>query len=905
MIAKGASRNNPRQLAVYLMRVERYATGEPVALLEFQSAWAHGLTFEKSPDDVWRMTSPVILQQTAAKLIEGFRDWQVLTEGTKQGRDGLYHAEISPEAHYAATMTPEQWKRAADILGEELGLQGQPRAVVLHGGTDGRKHLHVVWARTDIEEMKLVSDSYNYVAHEKASHRMELEFGQEFVPGKHAKRDREQQPEFPRQDYDYAEAQMAERSPLTVGERKEQIRALQAAAANGQEFKKGLEKAGYVLAQGERGYVVVDEVGVYSALTKNLQGVMKKAEVEAFMADVPLNQLPTVDDARARQKEKALSAQQAELSQPARQTDDERKEKITALRKQADTAQAFKNALEENGYVLARGDKRGYVLVDDQGAIFSLSRYVTDIKGKEFKTFMASLDVATLPDVQQATDRQAERLAKGKEPAPEASKFLSPEHAEKFLQPPPAPENQPRPIDLTTDTPKEQPSKFLPPELAAKVETPKPVEIPAPVTEPKPAEPAKKKGYDPGAYSPAAPVLAPPPPPSETRRAPLPSDPWMAQTGGVDNLGPAHLESAQNSYEKWDLKTRYDFANYVDYVQRQWKDKPLPPPPTQAGAPAEAPAVPLQLVVPAKKKGYDYGAYSPASGPIRGPVTVPAPPSPPAPPQPTVPDMAEGPKPTWIKEREPRVPITPKQPGVNFDTYAPKSPEPAAPAAPDLRDQKLKEDFQKPAAPPPPKPEPTIDPEIEVIRKRIFARQQAENRKFLQLYAAEERDKVQAIERAGQDLTAANVDKLEAFDFKQQNALQAELQRHAPRKGVKEALRKFFKAEDEEARAAERQEEMDLFRSQQAHDRRAYIRSLEESRDNTLNRMRDQLKALRAEHQAEQSERNKGYDDELARRLRERQKAIDLAREQSEWAKDFDKEQEQRWNDPDVPRWGK
>ena len=162
-----------------------------------------------------------------------------------------------------------------------------------------------------------------------------------------------------------------------------------------------------------------------------------------------------------------------------------------------------------------------------------------------------------------------------------------------------------------------------------------------------------------------------------------------------------------------------------------------------------------------------------------------------------------------------------------------------------MRDQKLKEEFQKPAAPPPPKPEPTIDPEIEVIRKRIFARQQAENRKFTQLYAAEERDKIQAIERAGQNITAANVDKMEVFDFQQRKALQAEQDRHAPRKGVKEALRKFFKPEDEEAKAAERQEEMDLFRSQQAHDRRAYIKSLEESRDDTLNRMRDQLKALR------------------------------------------------------------
>src|ERR1700733_6754394 len=421
MIAKGASRNNPRQLAVYLMRVERYATGEPVALLEFQSAWANGLNFEKNPDDVWRMSSPVMLQQTAAKLIEVFRDWQVLTEGTKQGRDGLYHAEISPEARYAATMTPEQWKRAADILGEELGLQGQPRAVVLHGGTDGRKHLHVVWARIDVETMKIISDGYNYAAQEKASLRMELEFGHEIIPGKHAKRDREKQPEFPRQEYDFAEAQMAERSPMTVGERKEQIRALQAAAANGLEFKKGLEDAGYVLAQGDRGYVVVDEASVYSALTKNLQGVMKKAEVEAFMADVPLNQLPTINDARARQKEKALTAQRVELNTvdkatPAELTDAERKEQVTALRTQADTAQAFKNALEENGYILAQGDKRGYVLVDAQGEIFSLSRYVTDIKGKEFKTFMASLGAATLPTVEEAKASRAERALKAGKP---------------------------------------------------------------------------------------------------------------------------------------------------------------------------------------------------------------------------------------------------------------------------------------------------------------------------------------------------------------------------------------------------------------------------------------------------------------------------------------------------------
>jgi hypothetical protein len=268
-----------------------------------------------------------------------------------------------------------------------------------------------------------------------------------------------------------------------------------------------------------------------------------------------------------------------------------------------------------------------------------------------------------------------------------------------------------------------------------------------------------------------------------------------------------------------------------------------------------------------------------------------------------VPDLAEGPKPTWIKDRAPRVPITPKQPGVNFDTYAPKDPEPVAPAAPDVRDQKLKEEFQQPSAPPPPKPEPTIDPEIEVIRQRIFKRQQRENREFLKAAATAEREKAEAIERIAQSPTG-NIDKMEAFDFRQQEALQAELQRHEPKKGVRAALRRFLNPEDE-AKKAERQEDLELFRAQQILDRRAYIKSLDQERENTLNRMRGELKALRDQHQAEQRDRNKGYDEELARRLRERQKAIDLARKESGWAEDFEKEREQRWDDPDVPRRGK
>ena len=92
---------------------------------------------------------------------------------------------------------------------------------------------------------------------------------------------------------------------------------------------------------------------------------------------------------------------------------------------------------------------------------------------------------------------------------------------------------------------------------------------------------------------------APPP----KRREPLPSDPWMAQLGGIENLSPDHLASAQRSYDAWPLKKKYDFENYVSYVQRQWERIDLPPAPEAAASQPPKPA-------------YDPATYAPkASAP--------------------------------------------------------------------------------------------------------------------------------------------------------------------------------------------------------------------------------------------------------------------------------------------------
>jgi hypothetical protein len=270
MIIKGGSRAAPSQLAWHLQRRD---TNERVEILELQSP--------------------------APTLGEAFRDWQTLVEGTR-GFKGLYHANIDPAKDYV--MTREQWQRAVDVLEKELGLEGQPRAVVMHEKHE-REHIHVVWARTDIDRMVLRSDSQNYLAHERASQALEQEFGHEPVPGKHAKRDREKQPEFPRAEANQAEWQQGERTGIDPATRKDQVTALQQACDNGQTFKTALEEQGYILANGRRGFVIVDQWSNVHSLARQIHD-MKTAELRAFMKDVDLDSLPTPEDAKDLQRQR-------------------------------------------------------------------------------------------------------------------------------------------------------------------------------------------------------------------------------------------------------------------------------------------------------------------------------------------------------------------------------------------------------------------------------------------------------------------------------------------------------------------------------------------------------------------------------------------------------------------------
>lgn len=191
-------------------------------------------------------------------------------------------------------MPSEQWQLAVEVLEKELGLEGQPRAVVMHQ-KHGREHIHVAWARTGIDEMILRSDSQNYQAHERASQKLELEFGHEPVPAKHAKRDRQKQPEFPRAEANHAAWQQGERTGLHPAALKDQITAVKQAADRAPAFKAALEEQGYVLANGDRRDF--DQAGQVHSLGRQIHGV-KAAELREFMKGTDPQTLPTVEQAK-------------------------------------------------------------------------------------------------------------------------------------------------------------------------------------------------------------------------------------------------------------------------------------------------------------------------------------------------------------------------------------------------------------------------------------------------------------------------------------------------------------------------------------------------------------------------------------------------------------------------------
>lgn len=92
------------------------------------------------------------------------------------------------------------------------------------------------------------------------------------------------------------------------------------------------------------------------------------------------------------------------------------KKEITALWQSTSSAEAFVSAMEARGYILARGDKQDFCIVDPLGQAHSLPRRIKGVKASEIKERLSPhVTPQALPSVKEAMATQRERIKQGLE----------------------------------------------------------------------------------------------------------------------------------------------------------------------------------------------------------------------------------------------------------------------------------------------------------------------------------------------------------------------------------------------------------------------------------------------------------------------------------------------------------
>lgn len=111
-------------------------------------------------------------------------------------------------------------------------------------------------------------------------------------------------------------------------------------------------------------------------------------------------------DEKRRFKKEALEPTLGEKAQQEATgiSPEQRRAEITAAFEQSDNTKAFINALEQKGYVLAAGSRRGFVVVDKFANVHSLSRYVKGHSAKQIRARLAPLTPEQLPSVDEAKE---------------------------------------------------------------------------------------------------------------------------------------------------------------------------------------------------------------------------------------------------------------------------------------------------------------------------------------------------------------------------------------------------------------------------------------------------------------------------------------------------------------------
>ena len=231
----------------------------------------------------------------------------------------LFSVSLNPPE--SETVPVKVFEEAVRGIEEQLGLQGQPRAVVFHE-KEGRRHAHAVWSRIDAQEMKAINLSHFKRKLQAISKQIYLEHGWT-LPDGFREKGKGNPLNFSREEWQ--QAKRIKQDPRTI---KAQFQDAWATSDDHQSFAAALEERGYFLAKGDRrGFVAVDVFGeVYSVSKWTGQ---KSNALNDRLGDP--SEHPSVDDLKTTLREKVTQKVQTFVDEVQRQT--EKRTAALALKK--------------------------------------------------------------------------------------------------------------------------------------------------------------------------------------------------------------------------------------------------------------------------------------------------------------------------------------------------------------------------------------------------------------------------------------------------------------------------------------------------------------------------------------------------------------------------------------------
>lgn len=260
MILKGNQRGHARNLAQHLLNV---AENDHVEVYQLRDVAA---------DD----------------LQSAFLEIEATGYATPRGTaKSFYSLSVNPPADETADIA--DFERAIDMAEDRLGLHDQPRAIVFHEKY-GRRHAHVVWSRIDTKDDMPVSIRISHDRQKlmELSHELFVRQGWD-VPAGIARYDNASP-----QDIRHGEWMQFKRTGIHPDEHRGLVREAYDLSDTVDAFAHALEERGYILAQGNRGFVVLDGAGeVHSVMRLTKE---RKKAVEDKLG--PSDQVQSVDDAQ-------------------------------------------------------------------------------------------------------------------------------------------------------------------------------------------------------------------------------------------------------------------------------------------------------------------------------------------------------------------------------------------------------------------------------------------------------------------------------------------------------------------------------------------------------------------------------------------------------------------------------